>query len=160
MCDVLNSAMLSRIASKEILLIADDIIECIPYLRKKVLKVLADNDDDNSKTAGLSKQIVIKIGAKVMIRRNIDASLGLVNGTIAKVISVVQDTSTGCVEKIKVLLPSGKEYSIERVSVKFAVIEKAFVIRRQFPLCLSYGITVHKSQGLSLQNAIMDIGNI
>jgi len=29
-----------------------------------------------------------------MIQRNIDASLGLVNGTIAKVISVVQDTST------------------------------------------------------------------
>jgi len=34
-------------------------------------------DDDNSKTAGLSKQIAIKIEAKVMIRRNIDASLDL-----------------------------------------------------------------------------------
>jgi len=26
-----------------------------------------DNDDDNTRTAGLSKQIIIKIGAKVMI---------------------------------------------------------------------------------------------
>ncbi|XP_067216762.1 ATP-dependent DNA helicase PIF1-like [Linepithema humile] len=94
-----------------------------------------------------------------MIRRNIDASLGLVNGTIAKVISIVQDVSTGYVEKIKLLLPSGLEYLIERVSVKFAVIEKAYVVRKHFPLCLSYGITVHKNQRLSLQNAIMDIGN-
>jgi len=56
MCDVLNDAMLSRIASKEIILIAEDTIECIPYLKKKVLKVLSNNDDDNSKTAGLSKK--------------------------------------------------------------------------------------------------------
>ncbi|XP_026826302.1 ATP-dependent DNA helicase PIF6-like [Ooceraea biroi] len=94
-----------------------------------------------------------------MIRRNIDATLGLVNGTIAKVISVVQDTSTDDVEKIKLLLPSGLEYLIERVSVKFEVVDRAFVTRKQFPLCLSYGITIHKSQGLSLQSAIMNIGN-
>jgi len=31
MCDVLNTAMLSRIASKEILLIAEDTIDCVSY---------------------------------------------------------------------------------------------------------------------------------
>ncbi|KAL6416969.1 hypothetical protein ACFW04_014763 [Cataglyphis niger] len=145
MCDVLNDAMLSRIVFKEILLIAEDMIECIPYVKKKVLKVLSNNDDDNnSRTAEFSKRITIKIGTKVMIRRNIDVSLGLVNGTI---------------EKIKFLLPSDSEYLIERVSVKFEVINRAYIIRKQFPLSLCYGITIHKSQGLSLQNVIMDIGN-
>ncbi|EFN71898.1 ATP-dependent DNA helicase PIF1, partial [Camponotus floridanus] len=159
MCDVLNNAMLSRIASEEILLVAEDTIECIPYVKKKVLKVLSNNDDDNSRTAGLSKQITVKIGAKVMIRRNIDASLGLVNGTITEVISIVQDPCTNDVEKIKLLLPSGAEYLIERVNVKFEVMDRAYVTRKQFPLSLSYGITIHKSQGLSLKCAIMDIGN-
>jgi len=56
-------------------------------------------------------------------------------------------------------LPSGLEYFIERVSVKFQVMDRAYVIRKQFPLSLSYGITIHKSQELSLQNAIIDIGN-
>jgi len=34
--------MLSRIVSKEILLIAEDTIQCIPYVKKKVLKVLSN----------------------------------------------------------------------------------------------------------------------
>ncbi|KYN13100.1 ATP-dependent DNA helicase PIF1 [Trachymyrmex cornetzi] len=161
MCNKLNAAMLSRIASKEIFLIAEDTIDCIPYMKKKVTKVLSNDndDDDDTRTAGLSKRITIKIGAKVMIRRNIDASLGLVNGTIATVISVVQDKTTDYIEKIKILLPSGLEYFIERVSVKFPLMDRVYVIRKQFPLCLSFGITIHKSQGLSLQNAIMDLGN-
>ena len=146
MCDVLNTAMLNRIPSEEILLIAEDTIDCIPYLKKKVLKVLENNDEDNSKTAGLSKRIAIKIGATVMIKRNIDASLGLVNGTIAKVISVVRDISSNYVEKIKLLLPSSSEYLIQRVSVKFEIIDRAYVTRKQFPLCLSWGITVHKGK--------------
>ncbi|XP_071574634.1 uncharacterized protein [Temnothorax nylanderi] len=66
---------------------------------------------------------------------------------------------TDYVEKIKLLLPSGLEYFIERVSVKFQVMDmdKAYVVRKQFPLSLSYGITIHKSQGLSLQNTVIDI---
>jgi len=35
MCDVLNTVMLSRIVSKEILLIAEDTIDCIPYVKKE-----------------------------------------------------------------------------------------------------------------------------
>jgi len=66
MCDVLNTAMLSRIASEEILLITEDEIECIPYMKKRILKVLTDNDDDNTRTAGLSKQISIKVETKVI----------------------------------------------------------------------------------------------
>lgn len=48
MCDVLNTAILSRIILKELLLIAKDEIECIPYIKKRVSKVLADNDNNNS----------------------------------------------------------------------------------------------------------------
>ena len=85
--------------------------------------------------------------------------MGLVNGTIATVISAEQDTITDHIEQVKLLLPCGLEYLIKRVSIKFQVMDRAYVIRKQFPLSLSYGITIHKSQGLSLENAIMDIGN-
>ena len=44
--------MLSRIASKEIFLIAEDTIDCVAYMKKKVTKVLTDNADDNTKQLG------------------------------------------------------------------------------------------------------------
>jgi len=102
-----------NINSKEILLISEDTIDCISYSKKRVTKILTDNDDDddNIRTAGLSKQITIKIGAKIMIRRNIDATLGLVNDTIATVVLIVQDTTdtTDYIEKINLVLSSGLE---------------------------------------------------
>ena len=104
-------------------------------MKKKVTKILA-NDNDDTRTAGLTKQITIKIRAKVMIRRNIDASLGLVNGTIATVISIVKDKTTDYIEKIKILLLTSLEYFIERVSVKFQMMNRVYVIRNHFPLSL------------------------
>lgn len=36
---------------------------------------------------------------------------------------------------------------------------RAYVHRTQFPICLAYAITILKSQGLSLNNALIDIGS-
>jgi len=38
LCDVLNTAMLNLISSDEIELVAQDLAECAPYLKKKVMK--------------------------------------------------------------------------------------------------------------------------
>ena len=45
--------------------------------------MLVSYGDDS--TAGLEKEIVIKLGCKIMLRRNIDITLGLVNGAIGTV---------------------------------------------------------------------------
>jgi len=55
-------------------------------MKKKVHKIL--KHDKVSKTTGIERVIVIKIGAKLMIRWNIDVTLGLVNGTIGNVIAI------------------------------------------------------------------------
>ncbi|XP_018368332.1 PREDICTED: uncharacterized protein LOC108764547 [Trachymyrmex cornetzi] len=71
---------------------AEDDIDCAPAerkkVRKKVHKILADKDDKVSEIAGIQRVIAIKIGAKVMIRRNIDVTLGFVNGTIGNIVAV------------------------------------------------------------------------
>jgi ATP-dependent exoDNAse (exonuclease V) alpha subunit len=58
-----------------------------------------------------------------------------------------------------ITLPNGKQHNIERINIKFQIMNKAYVIRKQFSITLSYGITIHKSQGLSLKSAVIDIGN-
>jgi len=65
-----------------------------------------------------------------MIRRNIYASLGLVNGII---ISIVQDKITDYIEKVKILFPTGMDF-IERVSVKFQVIDRVYKLNQVYKL--------------------------
>jgi len=156
-CDALNQAMLARNNNEEIELIAQDHVDsAIEYQRKQAYKKL-QADNDASMTAGLSRVIKIKKNARVMIRRNIDTSLGFVNGTLCVVDSVIR-LVTGEIEKINVKLQSGLIHPIERVKVTFELPAGVYIDRHQFPLILSYAITVHKSQGISSETVVVDAG--
>ena len=154
MCKLLNDAMLHKIESEDINLVAKDCYKCPKRLEKKVLKIL--NEDDET-SCGISRIITIKIGCRVMIRRNVDVSLGLVNGTIGTVIAV--NKGNAGIDSVVLRLQSNHEYSIKRMEYKFAIMDQIFITREQFPFSLSYAITIHKSQGLSLENAVVEGGN-
>jgi len=49
--------------------------------------------------------------------------------------------------------------TIERDSASFEVLKSIYYTRKQFPLMLAFAITIHKSQGLSHENAIVDAGS-
>ena len=82
MCEMLNNEMLSRISSDEIKLFANDALDCPNYLKKKIRIALETDVEDCSRSGGLPKIIKIKIGAKIMLTRNVDVTQGLINGTI------------------------------------------------------------------------------
>ncbi|CAK1592216.1 unnamed protein product [Parnassius mnemosyne] len=85
--------------------------------------------------------------------------MGLVNGAIGTVKSISKSIESNQIQFINIDFATGTEYAIERIKVKFLISDKAFVVREQFPLCLSYAVTIHKSQGLSLKNAVIEAGN-
>jgi len=62
--------MLDKIDGDEILLIAENDIDCAPAMKKKVHKILKDKDDKVLETVDIERVIVITIGTKIMIRRN------------------------------------------------------------------------------------------
>lgn len=159
-CNQFNNAMLKSMKKSEIQLYAIDEIDCPRYLNKRARDVLKKNEEDSSLTAGLENIITVNIGARVMLRRNIDVSKGLVNGSIGTIEDIIWDIDENTkARKIKIKFNNKLTYDLERVKTKFQIFNNVYVHREQFPICLAYAITIHKSQGLSLDNAIIDIGS-
>ena len=160
MCDQLNKEMLCSLPGDEICCIALDTVDCPTNLKSKVSKMLEKYGDNSSNTAGLEQKICIKVGCKVMLRRNIDITLGLVNGAIGTVTSVkFSIDQPNVAESITIQFDDARVHQLTRVKSKFQILEKAYVIREQFPITIAYSITIHKSQGLTLHNVAVDIGN-
>jgi len=108
--------------------------------------MLVKYGDDSTNTAGLEKELTIKIGCKVMLRRNIDIALGLVNGAIGTVRSVkFSIDQPNVVESIMIRFSDDKVHQLLKVKRKFQILKKAYVIRQQFPITIAYSITIHKS---------------
>jgi len=104
-------------------------------------------------TTGLEAELAIAVGARVMLRRNIDTKRGLVNGSIGTVTAITSQQVVVKFDRIE------EPCSIERVRRKFMIKKSFYVYRKQFPLILAFAVTIHKCQGLSLTCAIVDLSN-
>ncbi len=92
----------------------------------------------------------LKTGAEVMFVANNFAS-GYVNGTRGRVLDFVDDLPL-------VMLANGREIKVERHSWKLEEDGKTRAEVAQLPLRLAWAITIHKSQGMSLDAAEIDLG--
>jgi len=95
-------------------------------------------------------ELVLKKGAQVMLIKNVDPENGLVNGSRG----IVTDFT-----------PQGKPVVHFKVGTEVTVDYEIWasdhdspVERIQIPLCLAYALTIHKSQGATLDCALIDVG--
>lgn len=97
------------------------------------------------------EELRLKVGAEVMcIKNNFDA--GYVNGTRGKVIAFLDSDDTPIIELYngKTIYATPETWAIEENGKEKASIS-------QLPIRLAWAITIHKSQGISLDNAEIDL---
>ena len=88
-----------------------------------------------------------------MLRRNLSTEEGLVNGTTGNVLELSSKNVTVKFDNIT------EPYKVSRITSRFCVLNKFYIHRAQFPLTVAYAVTIHKSQGLSLDCAIIDLSD-
>ncbi len=94
----------------------------------------------------------LALNAQVMLIANVNPDAGLVNGSRGVVVGFTGAMNLPIVEFI-----NGAKCPIGQHS--WPIEEYEFVSRSQIPLRLAYAVTIHKSQGSSLDCALIDIGS-
>ena len=103
----------------------------------------------------LESSLKLCVGCKVMVTSNLDFEAGIVNGSQGKII----DFETNGL---------GKKYPIvefENTEIRRTIQPHSWTNQdgdfkvEQIPLILSWAITIHKSQGITLTNARINLGS-
>lgn len=153
--------------------------KCVAIDRKpNTLKGHVMNKDSRF-TGGLPAVLELKIGARVMLIRNIDVNDGLVNGALGTIVSFNEfNPSVTSPKEVLVQFDNprvgamaGEKTSMNKAqhptAVPIGVIEAKFSIsarnpgleikRQQFPLRLSWATTIHKVQGLTVKDIVVSM---
>lgn len=158
-CEEINTKMLHILGLEIVVIHAIDCLESSVNYNNlaKVQSAFKKKEDDVTRTAGLETNLTVCIGATVMLKRNLNVDAGLVNGSIGLVAGFVQNKDV--ISAIRVQFSgNAKPVHIQRERSTFEVLKGIYYSRKQFPLVLSFAITVHKAQGLTLQSVIVDAG--
>lgn len=101
-------------------------------------------------SCGIPSEVVMCLGAQVVVTSNVDATNGLVNGTRGVVVGIG-------VDYVELRLMSGVRVAVNFMET-FADDDKHIRVKHM-PLKLAYAVSIHKSQGMTLDCVEMDLGD-
>ena len=139
---------------------------CLRSLNRPVARSVATRVSSNYSAEAdeekLDNELLISVGARVMLTSNLWTNAGLVNGALGEVEQIVYNPGITPPEPPTYVLVRFDKYVGVPWDEAFPQIVPIIPIERgrerQIPLRLAWGLTIHKSQGLTLEKATINIG--
>ncbi|XP_063426085.1 uncharacterized protein LOC134709887 [Mytilus trossulus] len=162
--DTFNKEMILKLCTESKLIEAED-YEKNKTSGKLTLKKIHCTKSD----VCLPISILLAEGARVMLIKNEDTADGLVNGVMGTVISIKDYSPNSLPSAIFVLFDNervGKNTKLQKIICgKRCVglkpssedIPLSTCVRKQFPLKLAWACTIHKVQGLTVEECVVDL---
>jgi len=127
---------------------------------------------DSKHFANLLGEFKFAITAKVMLIQNVWQNANLVNGSIGTIYDIIYEKGVAPPSQPLFILVDFPNYSgkpfiaahpklvpIVPVSFSFVTTDNKTVTRKQMPLMLAYGLTIHKAQGSQFDKCVVEIGD-
>ncbi|CAF0877342.1 unnamed protein product [Adineta steineri] len=146
---------------------------------RKNCKINLNPSSDENKCGSLYQRFPICVGARVLIRRNIDQENYIVNGTDAIVKEIVWEdprdfltapvasnnifseltnvVNTKLPKYVELELSNGQRYKLEPQETRFNDMNNVAMTRLQLPLALGYAITIHRTQCMTYSKLVIDL---
>jgi ATP-dependent exoDNAse (exonuclease V) alpha subunit len=127
----------------------------------KALTAMAEiNGEFGGRAFPADERLELKVGAQVMFLRNDTGGDGRwVNGTIGEVVKIADTVTVEVDGESHEVLPTTWERYRYSYSAATKELRKDVVAEFiQFPLRLAWAVTIHKSQGKSYDQAVIDLG--
>ena len=99
------------------------------------------------------KILSLKAGCRVILLQNLNVKKGLANGSCGTVLELTNDY-------IKITFDNGVTTNIEPTEFEYIKEGLTKIRRTQYPLRLAYGITIHRSQGMTFDKLIVNFNRI
>ncbi|KAI3913055.1 hypothetical protein MKW92_038757, partial [Papaver armeniacum] len=151
--------------------------ERLKDLGNPVARIISKNNCETTKIAksdeakGLQEILLLSKGSRVMLRKNLSTKYGLVNGSMGVVVDIVHKNGEKSPTDMPIvvmvdfdkytgpkLYPGSNVIPITPQTTSWISASGVTCQRIQLPLSLCWEITVHKSQGLTLDQVVVDIG--
>uniref|UniRef100_H3GS12 ATP-dependent DNA helicase n=1 Tax=Phytophthora ramorum TaxID=164328 RepID=H3GS12_PHYRM len=119
-------------------------------------KPISDNDSDDAIHIFSHNDDVLQIeNARVLLIKTLSATRGLVNGSRGIVQGFTPQSNLPIVR-----FSNGVTEIIGQEDFSVRVADTVLASRRQLPLALAWAISIHKSQGLSFDAAVLDLSRV
>lgn len=150
--DYYNKKELDKLDSKAF------VYKCVDTFQKRIGRKYSDEYSDipadytKLLDDAIPQEITLKVGAQVMLKYNLDVASGLANGSRAVILDTFPDG-------VYVKFLNGTKMMVNPTPWEVSDKEgRGF--RTQIPFVCAWALTVHKSQGSTLDYAICDLGSV